>query len=227
MIIWTPDPLPATPAPVLIWLHPGAFVAASANLAAANGQRFAEETGTIVVAANYRLGAFGFLAHPALSNEDPAYPSSGNFGLLDQRAAFVVGARSHRRLRRRSRPRHDRRILGRCLERRAAPGFARQRRPLSPRHHPERTAHDPVAYSRRSRTAGRAIRRRTRLRRSGAGGHVHALPDARSGAERTPNRIGSGCSRDSGFSGVPSSTAWSFPISRARCSRAAPLPACR
>jgi para-nitrobenzyl esterase len=89
MIIWTPDPLPATTAPVLIWLHPGAFVAASANLAAANGQRFAEETGTIVVAANYRLGAFGFLAHAALAEEDPAYPSSGNYGLLDQRAAFA------------------------------------------------------------------------------------------------------------------------------------------
>jgi para-nitrobenzyl esterase len=89
VIIWTPDPLPATPAPVLIWLHPGAFVAASANLAAANGQRFAEETGTIVVAANYRLGPFGFLAHAALSAEDAAYPSSGNYGLLDQRAAFA------------------------------------------------------------------------------------------------------------------------------------------
>jgi para-nitrobenzyl esterase len=89
LIIWTPDPLPATPAPVLIWLHPGAFVAASANLAAANGQRFAEETGTIVVAANYRLGPFGFLAHAALSAEDAAYQSSGNYGLLDQRAAFA------------------------------------------------------------------------------------------------------------------------------------------
>ena len=89
MIIWTPDPLPATPAPVSIWLHPGAFVAASANLAAANGQRFAEETGTIVVAANYRLGPFGFLAHRALAAEDSGYPSSGNYGLLDQRAAFV------------------------------------------------------------------------------------------------------------------------------------------
>lgn len=89
MIIWTPDPLPVTPAPVLVWLHPGAFVAASANLAASNGQRFAEETGTIVVAANYRLGAFGFLAHAALSAEDAAYPSSGNYGLLDQRAAFA------------------------------------------------------------------------------------------------------------------------------------------
>jgi para-nitrobenzyl esterase len=89
LIIWTPDPMPATPAPVLIWLHPGAFVAASANLAAANGQRFAEENGTIVVAANYRLGPFGFLAHSALAAEDAAYPSSGNYGLLDQRAAFA------------------------------------------------------------------------------------------------------------------------------------------
>ena len=89
LIIWTPDPVPATPAPVLIWLHPGAFVAASANLAASNGQRFAEETGTVVVAANYRLGPFGFLAHAALTAEDPGYPSSGNYGLLDQRAAFA------------------------------------------------------------------------------------------------------------------------------------------
>ena len=89
LIIWTPDPVPATPAPVLIWLHPGAFVAASANLAASNGQRFAEETGTVVVAANYRLGPFGFLAHAALAAEDAGYPSSGNYGLLDQRAAFT------------------------------------------------------------------------------------------------------------------------------------------
>ncbi len=86
--IWTPDPVPASPAPVIVWLHPGAFVAASANLAAANGQNFAEATGAIVVAANYRLGPFGFFAHAALSAEDPGYPSSGNFGLLDQRAAF-------------------------------------------------------------------------------------------------------------------------------------------
>ena len=89
LAIWTPDPLPTTPAPVLIWLHPGGFVAASVNLAAANGQRFAEETGSIVVAANYRLGPFGFLAHAALAAEDAAYPSSGNYGLLDQRAAFA------------------------------------------------------------------------------------------------------------------------------------------
>ena len=53
----------------------------------ANGWR--EETGAIIVAPNYRLGPFGFLAHTALAAEDPAYPSSGNYGLLDQRAALA------------------------------------------------------------------------------------------------------------------------------------------
>ena len=89
MIIWTPDPMPASPAPVMVWFHPGAFVAASANLAAQNGRRMAERTGTIVIATNYRLGPFGFLAHPALAAEDASYPSSGNYGLLDQRAALA------------------------------------------------------------------------------------------------------------------------------------------
>jgi len=86
--IWLPDPAPSTPAPVIVWLHAGAFYAASANFPSHNGQRLAEETGAIVVAANYRLGPFGFLAHPALAAEDPDYPSSGNYGLLDQRAAL-------------------------------------------------------------------------------------------------------------------------------------------
>ena len=87
--IWTPDPAPTSPAPVILWIHTGAFVAASANLPAHNGRALAERTGAIVVAANYRLGPLGFLAHPALTSEDPGYPSSGNYGLLDQRAAMA------------------------------------------------------------------------------------------------------------------------------------------
>ena len=87
--IWTPDPAPAAPAPVLVWIHTGAFLAASANFPANNGRRLAELTGAIVVAANYRLGPFGFLGHRALTAEDPAYRSSGNYGLLDQRAALA------------------------------------------------------------------------------------------------------------------------------------------
>ncbi len=87
--IWTPDPLPVSPAPVIVWIHTGAFQAASANLADSNGRNFAERTGAIVVAANYRTGPFGFLGHRALTAEDPGYPSSGNYGFLDQRAAMA------------------------------------------------------------------------------------------------------------------------------------------
>ena len=84
--IWTPDPASSAPAPVIVWLHTGAFMAASANFAGTNGRRLAEETGAVVVAPNYRLGAFGFLVHPALAAEPGG--SSGNYGLLDQQAAL-------------------------------------------------------------------------------------------------------------------------------------------
>jgi para-nitrobenzyl esterase len=87
--IWVSNPAPSGGAPVFLWLHTGAFFAASANFASTNGRRLAEETGAIVVAPNYRLGPFGFLAHSALAAEDPGHPSSGNYGLLDQRAAMA------------------------------------------------------------------------------------------------------------------------------------------
>jgi para-nitrobenzyl esterase len=89
LIAWTPDPAPSAPAPVIVWIHPGAFQAASANVADSNGRRLAELTGAVVVAANYRVGPFGFLGHRALTAEDPAYRSSGNYGFLDQRAALA------------------------------------------------------------------------------------------------------------------------------------------
>jgi para-nitrobenzyl esterase len=84
--IWVTDPLPGGTAPVIVWFHTGSFVAASANFASHNGQRLAEETGVIVVAANYRIGALGFLAHPALAAENP---STGNYGLQDQQAVLA------------------------------------------------------------------------------------------------------------------------------------------
>jgi len=86
--VWTSHIRPTMLAPVIIWFHTGGFGQTSANFAASNGRRMAEETGALVVAANYRLGAFGFLAHAALAAEDPAYSSSGNYGVLDQRAAL-------------------------------------------------------------------------------------------------------------------------------------------
>jgi para-nitrobenzyl esterase len=87
--VWVPKRTPTPPAPVIVWIHTGAFVGASANFAAHNGQKLAEQNGIVVVAPNYRLGGFGFLAHSALTNENPDYRSSGNYGLLDQRAAMV------------------------------------------------------------------------------------------------------------------------------------------
>lgn len=86
--IWTPLQ-PRTHLPVLVWFHTGAFQAANALNAAAIGDRFAQERDLVIVAPNYRLGPFGFLAHSALTLEDPTYRSSGNYGLLDQRAALV------------------------------------------------------------------------------------------------------------------------------------------
>ena len=86
--VWVRNPLPSTPAPVIVWLHTGGFVAASANFASHDGRHFTEETGVIIVAPNYRLGPLGFLVHSALAAEDPNHAVSGNYGLLDQRKAL-------------------------------------------------------------------------------------------------------------------------------------------
>ena len=86
--IWTPLQV-RTRLPVLVWFHTGAFQAANALNPAAIGERFAQDENLVIVAPNYRLGPFGFLAHSALTLEDPAHRSSGNYGFLDQRAALV------------------------------------------------------------------------------------------------------------------------------------------
>jgi len=86
--VWTPDPAPAS-APVIVWMHTGAFMAASPNIADSNPRNLVELTGAIVVAANYRIGPLGFMGHQALTAETPGYHSSGNYGLLDQRAALA------------------------------------------------------------------------------------------------------------------------------------------
>jgi para-nitrobenzyl esterase len=62
--------------PVMVWFHGGSYTSGSANQY--DGSALARR-GVVVVTVNYRLGAFGFLAHPALS---------GNYGLLDQQAAL-------------------------------------------------------------------------------------------------------------------------------------------
>jgi para-nitrobenzyl esterase len=85
--IWGPKARPVASAPVLVWMD-GEDFGGSAPIAADDLRRIAEEAGIVVIVPNYRVGAFGFLGHRALSTEDAAYPSSANYGLLDQRMAL-------------------------------------------------------------------------------------------------------------------------------------------
>src|SRR5262245_10545192 len=72
--------------PVMVWIHGGGFTRGSAGTRSYDGEVLARK-GVVVVTINYRLGVFGFLAHPALSAES-AHHSSGNYALLDQIAAL-------------------------------------------------------------------------------------------------------------------------------------------
>ena len=72
--------------PVLVWVHGGAFKVGSAGQPVYDGASLARR-GLIVVTLNYRLGKFGFLAHPALTQENPDGPLA-NYGLMDVLAAL-------------------------------------------------------------------------------------------------------------------------------------------
>ena len=67
--------------PVLVWIHGGGLVQDGAR--DYDGSKLAAD-GIVVVTINYRLGALGFLAHPALASHGAA----GNYGLMDQQAAL-------------------------------------------------------------------------------------------------------------------------------------------
>ncbi len=80
--VWTPAWPPESRAPVTVWIHGGGNFAGSASEAIFDGESFARR-GVLLVTTNYRLGVFGFLAHPELTKESPHHVS-GNYGLLDQ-----------------------------------------------------------------------------------------------------------------------------------------------
>ena len=75
--------------PVMVWFHGGALTSGSGDLYDATDL---VRDGVVVVTINYRLGALGFLAHPALA-DSPGGPS-GNYGLMDQQAALRWVARN-------------------------------------------------------------------------------------------------------------------------------------
>ena len=72
--------------PVMVWIHGGALTAGAASVGAYDGEQLARK-GVVVVTINYRLGVFGFFAHPELSRESDRAASS-NYGLLDQISAL-------------------------------------------------------------------------------------------------------------------------------------------
>ena len=83
--VWTPAKTPDENLPVLLWIYGGGFQWGYTAEMEFDGERLSRR-GIIVVSAAYRLGAFGFLAHPDLTKEQPQSP--GNFGLLDQQCAL-------------------------------------------------------------------------------------------------------------------------------------------
>lgn len=78
--IWSPRE--ASKAPVMVWVHGGSYVSGSGSEERLDGTALARQ-GVVVVTINYRVGLFGFLAHPKLTLES-SHASSGNYGLLDQ-----------------------------------------------------------------------------------------------------------------------------------------------
>ena len=84
--VWTPDPGAGAHRPVMVFIYGGAFIGGSAAYPLYDGAKLASH-GVVVVGFNYRVGIFGFLAHPMLSAESPQH-ASGNYGLLDQIAAL-------------------------------------------------------------------------------------------------------------------------------------------
>ncbi len=84
--VWTAAKSAGERRPVMVWIHGGGYTRGTGSTPTYDGEPLALK-GTVVVTINYRLGIFGFLAHPELTKES-THHSSGNYGLLDQVAAL-------------------------------------------------------------------------------------------------------------------------------------------
>jgi para-nitrobenzyl esterase len=84
--VWLPAKPPQGKLPVFVWIYGGGFVNGGSSPAVYDGSQFARQ-GVAFVSFNYRLGRFGFFAHPALTAEQPAGPWA-NYAIMDQIAAL-------------------------------------------------------------------------------------------------------------------------------------------
>lgn len=84
--VWTPEWPSRSPKPVMVWIPGGGNFAGGSSEGVFDGEHLARR-GVVLVTLNYRLGPFGFFAHPALTRES-RHRASGNQGILDQIAAL-------------------------------------------------------------------------------------------------------------------------------------------
>ena len=84
--VWTPAKSADEKLPVLVWYFGGGLQWGYTAEMEFDGERMARR-GIVVVTVNYRLGVFGFLAHPELTSAQPDAPT--NFGNLDQQAGLM------------------------------------------------------------------------------------------------------------------------------------------
>ena len=83
--VWTGAKTVQEKRPVFVWIYGGGFSSGSSACAIYDGEELAKK-GIVFVSINYRVGPFGFMAHPELSKEQNN--ASGNYGLMDQIAAL-------------------------------------------------------------------------------------------------------------------------------------------
>ncbi len=84
--VWTGAALPKERRPVLVWIYGGGFMSGGSGVPVYDGEATAKK-GIVFVSINYRVGIFGFFAHPELTKES-IHNASGNYGLMDQVAAL-------------------------------------------------------------------------------------------------------------------------------------------
>ena len=87
MNVWRPAESTGRKLPVMVWLYGGGFVNGGSSPAVYDGGQFAKH-GIVFVSFNYRLGRFGFFAHPALSKANADGGLLGNYAYMDQIAAL-------------------------------------------------------------------------------------------------------------------------------------------
>lgn len=84
--VWTGAKNDKEKRPVLVWIYGGGFTSGGSAVPIYDGAAMAEK-GIVFVSFNYRVGPFGFFAHPELTKES-GHNASGNYGLMDQVAAL-------------------------------------------------------------------------------------------------------------------------------------------